>query len=102
MEQPTLKIKKVSYFQIEYHDLDKFIQAVYGIRYFSCVAVEEWSNDSKHQIHVEKEELQKWDLDKIEEVKFGKEPSYSLRAVMTDMCNRGLIEPGSYLINVCW
>jgi threonine synthase len=102
MEKPTLKMKKVSYLEIECRDLDKFIQEVYDIPYFSCAAVEEWRNDSQHRICVEKEELYKWDRDKIEEVKAGKEPNYSLRAVMIDMCNQGLIEPGDYLISVCW
>lgn len=100
--KPKLAVKRVSYLQVSYRDIGKFIQEVYGIPYYNPVATEEWSNDSCHEITVKNEELDNWDLEKLEKVKVGKEPSWSFRAVMTDLCNRDLIEPGDYLIDVCW
>lgn len=102
MPKPTLNVKKVSYFQIEYGDLDRFIQEVYNIPHFSCVSVEDWNNNSQHRIVIRKKELSKWEQEDLKNVKLGREPGYSLRAVMTDLCNQGLIEPGNYLICVCW
>lgn len=99
--KPTLKVKKVAYFGVDYNELDKFIKAVYGV-YYSCVGSQEWGNDSQHRVHAEAVELGPWDAKKLEEVKAGKEPSYSLGAVMNDLAFQGLIEPGEYLIDVCW
>lgn len=100
--KPTLKTKRVSYLQVSCREIGRFICEVYGIPYYSPDATEEWNNDSCHEITVKREELDQWDLEKLEKVKAGKEPSYSFRAVMTDLCNQGFIEPGDYLIDVCW
>jgi hypothetical protein len=102
-KKPVLKSKTTTYVEVDYHDLDEFIQKVYNITSFECLATEEWSNDSQHRMNVDKkEELGEWDLDKLQGVKDGKLPNYSLRTVMQDLVNRDLIAPAIYLINVCW
>lgn len=99
MATPALNIQKVTYWQISRRDLNRFICECYQINEYEICATEEWTRDALHVIFVEKEPLYEWDLEKIWGVKTGKEPSFSLRPVMTDLCNRGFIEPGSYLID---
>ena len=100
--KPSLKTKRVSYLKVSYREIERFICKVYGIPHYNIVATEEWSNDSQHRVRAEKGELDQWDLEKLDKVKSGREPSFSFRAVMTDLCNRDLIEPGDYLIDVSW
>jgi hypothetical protein len=99
MTTPVLNIKKVTCQQISTRDLGRFICEVYQINEYEICANEEWTRDALHLVSVEKQSLYEWDLEKIRKVKAGEEPSFSLRAVMTDLCNQGLIEPGSYLID---
>lgn len=101
-EVKPLKVTKVCYLEVEYREIGRFICQVYGLDYYNPVAAEEWRNDSQYRIMVNKEELQKWDLEILEKAKAGRAPCGSLCVFMTDMCNRGLIEPGEYLIDVCW
>lgn len=101
MPNPTLRVKKTSYFEVDYNDLDTFINKVYGIKGFSCAATEEWGNDSQHRVYVEKKPLASYDAPKVEKNNI-LNADYNLRAIMQDLANRDLIEPGIYLINVCW
>ena len=98
---PTLACQKVCYTEVKYHDLDDFIQEVYGHE-FSCVADQEWNNDTKKTVWAEKENLALYDQVKLDEfVKEGKY-NFSLHVILSDLCNRGLMEPGKYLVSISW
>jgi hypothetical protein len=100
---PVLKGKITTYVEVDSNDLDTFVNKVYGVNSYECVAMEEWSNDTKHQVRVtSKEPLDKWAAEKIQEIKAGRCPSWSIQAVMQDLVNEGHIQPGIYLINVSW
>lgn len=101
--QPVLKCETVCYKQVDYYELDKFIQTAYGIKEFSCVDDQEWNNNSKYTVWAEKEPLHDFDQKKLEEFLSGKSrPDYMLRTLLNDLCNKGLLEPGKYLIAVSW
>jgi len=88
--------------ECDYDEIEKIICNHYGINEFNCAYTEEWSNDSTHKFNIKKEPLSQWDAKKIELIRAGQEPSFCLHAVLTDLCNSDIIEPGQYLINVSW
>ncbi len=96
-----MKVKVVSYMEVDYNELDKAISKFYG-QSFECVPTEEWNNDSSYDFDIKKAKLSDYDKKKIEEYKSGECPSYIVRTLLVDMCNQGEIEPGHYLIQVCW
>lgn len=99
--KPVLAFDEVHYYKVDYHALDSFIDEAYGIQGFSCAAVQEWGNDSQHRVSVDGG-MNAWDQQNVEKVKRGEDPNYCLRAVMNDLCAKGYIKPGTYLIDVCW
>lgn len=98
--EPTFKLKtsKVQYIEVQDSNLESFINQVYGNRDYRCASANEWRRDGFYYVNVVKEPLDAWDLKMIEELQAGQEPSFSVKAVLTDLCNRDLIEPGDYLI----
>lgn len=101
-----MKVGTATVKQIEHHELEKYIQEVYGFEdpKFSIVAMEEWNNDSDHLFHMKKEPLDPYDqkgLDRWKAYPLDHHP-YRLRVILQDMVNNGHLEEGNYLISVCW
>lgn len=96
-----LKSVKEAVFTVEYSDFDDFVSHEYG-RQYNCCAMGEFNNDSCYKYFVEKDlsdpHIQE-DLDAAREKGVF---SVSIPTILTDLCNRNLIEPGTYLIEVCW
>jgi hypothetical protein len=99
-----MKTKTVTVIEVEYNELDKAINEFYGkpSRTFSVVADQELGNDSQKEITVSKEPLDKWDQAKVGAFKNLGAYGFSLGSLLQDMANAGAIEPGTYLIKVCW
>ena len=100
-----IKFKEVKYFEVEYKDLEHYINSHYGTSGYSVVADMECSNDSSVTIDcVKKQDLDEYE--KKELTKFldsdGNDGSYITSTLMLDLCNKGLIPEGDYLIRVCW
>lgn len=81
--------------------VDDFIQKVYELNSFNCYYGS--PNDSYHKFNIEKGKMEKWDLEDLQEIleEEGCE-IHQLRVVLKDLCNKGIIPPGTYLINVSW
>lgn len=97
-------MKKVSVIEIEYHELEEIVKRVYGATKYSFVATEECGNDSNHTFEVnEKEPLDEFETEDIAEFieKKGLK-TYVNYTLFKDLVNRGELEPGQYLVNVCW
>lgn len=101
MTNPTLKCKKETRIVVNECELDEFIEEVYGVNY-EPTAREEWSNDTEHCFILKKKLLDDYDTKKIRALESGKPEDYSLRVIMTDLCNKNLIEEGTYTISVSW
>jgi hypothetical protein len=99
----NLKHEKFEVIAVDYNDFDKFIKEIYQIDY-EIIVDEELNNDSHKLFQIKKEELKEWDKEKLK--KFlksnGKDESWCAKLLLTDLCNQDLIEPGWYLIKVCW
>lgn len=92
-----LKSKKVEYYEVDYKDLDKFINHhFFGDRdEFKFVAEEEASNDSDHAYTVDGEDGR---YDESEREKYG--PGFMTSIYLNEACCRGLIPKGNYLVTV--
>jgi hypothetical protein len=112
---PKLKAHKEVVFRVDHNDLDSFIREAYGLECqsgegggysgeysFEYVASEELSNDVSKSYYVSPEEPNEYDRKKIEEMKQGKFAQFITCTLLCDLCHRGLIEPGKYIIDVSW
>lgn len=90
--------------EVDHYHLETLIREIYGQDYEIMPYEEVGSSQyaATYNIDVKKSKLDEYDLSRIEKLKTGNPESYSLRAIMTDMCNREIIEDGSYVIGVNW
>lgn len=98
-----LETKKICYLEVDYHDLQNLIDQTFPDINFDVVADSEWNNDSHYSISVEgysKDGLNKTEINDILEGKY--EDFFGIYSIMDALCVKGLIEPGDYLIRVCW
>ena len=94
---------------MEYHELEDLVKATYGIKDYEFVAVEECGNDSTHRFDIKEKKildpenpLDKCDLEKLEQIKADKVPTYSNYVILQDLVNRGVLAPAVFLIEVSW
>lgn len=102
-----MKTKIRTVIEVDYYELDQAINKFYGKvnrgrGAFSVVADQELSNDSEKEVTVEKRKPDKTDQEQIDDFKERGSFGFSLQALLKDMCWAGEIEPGNYLIKVCW
>lgn len=97
----NLKVEKKTLFVVDYNDLDSFISKTYG-REYEIVADLELMNDMSKSTIVKKEPLDQWDLNNLHEWITTGRKNWMFHTLMTDLCNRELIEPGEYLIEISW
>jgi hypothetical protein len=95
-----LEYTKKTFKVVDYCTLEKLIEEEYGKEY-SFAASEECVNDSEHEFEVRAEPLDKWQAGAIIDFK-RHGGNCSARALMQDMVNRKVMEPGRYLISVSW
>ena len=96
-----LSTETVTYTQVDYSELEQFIFEVYGM-HIEIVADQELSNDTKSTYYIRKEVLYEGDAENLESWLSGNYVPYMLNTLLTDMCNRELIEEGEYLVQVSW
>ena len=96
-----LNHKKRSVITVEHNDMDKFISEVYD-RTFEFVADEEANNYSSYEFTVERKTLDDYDTKKLDGFKATGKGQFLSLLLLTDLCNKGLIESGDYIIQVSW
>jgi hypothetical protein len=78
--------------------LDELIAEVYG-KSFDIGS----NNDADYAITIKSEPLEEYDIAIMNEiVKAGYIEDYQLHMVMTDLCNKGVIVAGNYVVTVSW
>jgi hypothetical protein len=98
--KPKLKAEKKVMFKVEESDLTRFVQEVYDENY-EFVAVEECGNDSSHTFRVTGV-INKYDETDAKKIRDGDIPIYSNGLLLDVLCADGYIEPGEYVVEVCW
>ncbi len=94
---------KVEYIEVNSNELDNFVHENYKwAKNYEFVPMEECGNDSSHSFTV-KGQLDDSDLEEWEEFKRKNGYlAYQNSLVLNKLCADGFIEPGEYLVNVCW
>lgn len=107
----TLKCKKEVIVRVKDGDLDDFVREVYGLEYkpsasgfggqypYEFVPSEESHSDNSHSFTVTAREPDEWDRKKIAEMQSGQFAHFITGTLLDDMCHRGLIEAGKYIID---
>jgi hypothetical protein len=93
-------VKQVVY-TADYGEVEKWIEEVYGHE-FEIVAQDELSNDSTLSVEVQGSGLDRWSQAHMEAFATTGVAEMRTWAVLEDMCTKGLLEPGTYVIDVGW
>ena len=88
----------------DYGDVEKVIADHYGHNYEIMPMEEVGSSQyaATYSQDVSKGELDEYELDKLKTLIDGKPDQFILSTIMRDLCNKGLIDTGEYLIQVNW
>ena len=98
---PIQNVRIETAFHVSHRDVEKAINAFYGVKDFSVVASAEATNGSVITVNTVPA-VMSYDLDLIALVRAGKTPSFAVNAILQDMCFHGDIPPGTYYIHVGW
>ncbi len=98
-----LKCEKKTIFHVDYNDLDAFLSEVYD-QPFEFVIDKEASNYSSYEFNIKSEAYDEYDLNELSDFRSGGANAVSgiTRLLLVDCCNKGLIEPGTYIVKVFW
>tara|TARA_R110000851_G_scaffold1833_1_gene7189 strand:+ start:286 stop:612 length:327 start_codon:yes stop_codon:yes gene_type:complete len=78
--------------------LDKLVAEVYG-KSFDIGS----NNDADYVITIKNESLDAYDIAALDGIiKSGYIDDYQLHLIMTDLCNKGVIAAGNYVVTVSW
>ena len=94
-------MKKKTIISIDYNELDKLVKENYKQK-FEVVEDLELSNDSDKLISVSKEKLSIYEEANIRKFVDTGHYNWTTHTLLKDMCNKGIIEEGDYLIKVSW
>lgn len=94
-----LNVIKKEILEVDYNEVDKIINKYFfdGQSIYECVPDEEWSNYSSHEITVDG----LVDEDEAKDIA-NRSREYMTSTYLNDLCRRGIIEKGIYLIKVSW
>ena len=95
------KFETKTYFTIDYGDLDEIIQSEYNCPDFTSALAQ--SNDSTLELLIDGK-FDNWDeLALLEFIRSESQEEYgTVRLLMNDLCRKGKIDSGNYLISICW
>lgn len=96
------KLRVSPIYEVDHRDLEEFVEKHLGFRY-DFVQANEVGNDSTTEVWLPGEP-EGYDRQEAEElIEKGANNEWSpAHIVMNALRIRGLVEPGTYLINVCW
>ncbi len=87
-----LKYQEIKVIQILDKNLEAFVEKHYGLSEFSFVADQLSDDDSVHSFgSFEKEELDSYDQEKIDELKNGNIQSYITHTIIQDFVNKKIL-----------
>lgn len=95
-----LKTKVVTFFEVDYSDLEEFIKQEYG-QEFNVACDQEACNDSCEEVSVNGD-IREYQERNIQEFKDTGIHSYLLHALMNDLARQGKISKGEYKVDISW
>lgn len=95
-------MEKVFYIVMDDQEFNDLVKKTYNQDY-EFVADMECGNDTQHTFEdININPLSEYEQEEIAEFKSSGDTNYSARTLLTDMYINGVVEPGNYLITVCW
>lgn len=101
MTNKELKFERTEVLEVDYSDLERFIEQEYEHE-FSFLADEEVGNDIEKLYRDVDGKLDKYELEQVEAFAENGEGSYLTRHLLNDLCRKKKIPAGNYLISVCY
>lgn len=100
----NLKCEKEVVVKCEYQDLESLIKHIYGHEYEIMPMEEVGSSqyNATYDLTVSKDKLSQDEVENIQSLRLGRPIPYMLGDILTDLCNRDIIDSGEYIINVSW
>jgi hypothetical protein len=102
------KVKKVSFIEMDYHAFEKLVEKHIPAlkndgQHYSFVETEECGNDSQHTFNgITGKPDSEYDKKEIAMIIAGTAKYFGNHQVLEALCSLGAVEPGDYLITVCW
>lgn len=94
-------VKKTNTIEMDYTELEKIVLDHYGVE-FDFVAAQECGNDSYHLFVIDgKEEIDNYNKSIMDQWLKGEDQPWP-QTVLQDLVNQDVLQPGRYLISVCW
>lgn len=95
-------MKKVTYIECEYHEIENLVIDHLGLEDYEFPCIQESSNDTSHTFRIDGK-ISKYDEEYLKKILSTKKATpFSNYILMNELCRRGVIEPGEYLVNVSW
>jgi hypothetical protein len=96
-----LKVTKTDFLVVDVFALQKLIEKYYGIDNYEIAYLHNLQNDSWKVIKVRTGPIAGGGQALVDDLRRGGDAA-SLRDIMMDLANNGIIDPGHYLIAICW
>ena len=96
-----LQVSKKTIFEMNDNVFDQIVNRAYGKTDFSLVANEELSNDISKKYTILKKKLSEYDQKDLAQF-IDSDKSWVSYILIQDLCNKGILEEGVYIINVSW
>lgn len=97
-------MEKISIFKMDYNEFDRLVNKNYPDNKkgkYEIIPLEELNNYSCKLYEAINGEIEEWDIDEVKDLNSGKDwPEVSI--VLNDLCKKGIIESGNYLIKIYW
>ncbi len=95
-----------TYTVIDYKEFEELVKMTYGIKEYSFVEVEDGRNDSVYRFGPDPKrvppEEDPYGQQQLQEIASGKVPQYTNHLIFQDLVDRGVLQAGDYLVEVCW
>ena len=94
----TFRTKTTHFF--DYGDLEQEIKKVFSLDSFE---ITESPNDTDYSFDVERNPLDEYQQKNLEKAMAQKWcEHWRIHVFLNELCNRAIIDPGSYVMKVCW
>ena len=101
-EKPKLECEVETIYRVSYDALEEFVKEVYGGD-FDFVANGEYSNDSSHEFDVSDDTEDLFlDEEELAKARSGDLDDFGNDDILQLLCVDGYIDPGTYIVQVCW
>lgn len=99
--------KTKSIISVDYTAIEQLIDRHYGAKAgfkdsFELPCIEERGNYQDWDVEIRKEEIDEYDLEYLTPNDKGRYRNFSTLTLLTDLCNKGIIPDGDYLIEIFW